>query len=128
DAYARMFAHTGSGQSLDIALGAQHFPFTPTTQRINITRIRAILLFTAEKTYDDYAALGATNQLKTHLGPTRNDGAPPTTVVPFGAISTVLGGLPIADMSPTAPGVPVGPVTLALLEADIANTPLLDLV
>lgn len=123
DAFARLFGPTGTGQRLDLALGADHFPFLPTTQQINLTSVSAVLLFTADRTYADYLGVAAGERLKARLGFTPDDGTPPATSTTFTAVAATLGGVPIAPASVAGP---VGPVTLAFLESEIALAPLLD--
>lgn len=128
DAYARLFAPTGSGQSLDMALTTQHFPFTPTTQQINLTGMSAILLFTADRTYSNYLALATTARLNAHLGLSTSDGTPPTTTATFTATvptgtGAVLGGVPVAPVTLSGP---IGSVSVAFVETDLAAATLLD--
>jgi hypothetical protein len=122
DAWARLFAPTGAGQSLQLALDARHFLFIPSNQQITITpEVTAFLLFTDEQTYTAYGALGADARLTVRLGFTPADGAPPATAATFTANSD-FGGVPTA----TAPvSGPIGALSLAVLEEDLDKTPLL---
>ena len=122
DAWAQLFAPVGAGQGLALALSLQHFPFTASSQQVTITAVSAILLFTADKTYTDYQALGVAARLKAHLGFATAAGTPPTTTTTF-APAPALGQLPVAPLTLAGP---VGPLSLAFVEADLANAPLLD--
>jgi hypothetical protein len=120
DAFARLFAPTGSGQALDLPLTDQHFSFVPTTQKIVINKIKGILLFASDKTYTDYPGGGTKLPLKTHLGVTTGDGTPPTTTANFVADSA-FGGVPVAPLD-LGTAVPIGSMTFAFVEADVQAT------
>jgi hypothetical protein len=122
DAWARLFAPTGAGQRLELAVGAQHFPYLASNQQHKITAVAACMLFTADKTYADYQAAAPAARLKLRLGFATPDGAPPAAVTTF-APDPSLGQLPVAPLTLAGP---VGPLTLAFAEADVAAAPLLD--
>jgi hypothetical protein len=121
DAYARLFAPTGSGQRLDLALGAQHFPFIPASQQITVTGASAILALTNDKNYADYAAVAPAQRLTARVGLTPGDGSPPTASKPFipGAATAPLGVVPVTDVV-TLSG-PAAPITIAFVESEIAS-------
>jgi hypothetical protein len=123
DAYAKLFAPTGTDQRLQLALGPEHFPYILTSQQITISSVRAILLFTSGQTYADYAAMPANQRLKAHLGFTPNDGTMPTTTPLFTSVDSVLGGVPVAAQTLSGS---IGAMTLGFVEADIHATPLLE--
>jgi hypothetical protein len=124
DAFARLFAPTGAGQSLDLVLGPQHFPYILTTQQINMTGVSALLVFKSEKTYADYAGAGASARLNAHLGFTTSDSTPPATTALFTSDSTAYGGIPAATL--TLPPGPIRSLSAALVEADLGKVPMLD--
>jgi hypothetical protein len=119
DAYARLFAPTGSGQHLELALGAQHFPFVPASQQITVTELRAIVTFTNDSHYDAYSKLDSGKRLTAHIGFTPNDGTVPTTPVPFALDTANLGNVPVTG--PVALNAPIAPVTIAFVEGELAN-------
>ncbi|HEX8109188.1 MAG TPA: neuraminidase-like domain-containing protein [Kofleriaceae bacterium] len=119
DAYARLFAPTGSGQRLDLALAAQHFPFVPASQQITITGVLAILTFTNDKNYTDYANLTPGLRLTARLGFTPGDGTLPTASKPFAPETTHLSGVPATDA--VALSGPIGPVTIGFVESELVN-------
>ncbi len=120
DAYARLFAPTGSGQRLDLALGAQHLAFIPASQQITLTGVSAILALTNDKNYTDYGAVAPAQRLKARVGLTPGDGSLPTTARPFvpGTATSPLGVVPITDVVTLS--APVSPLTIAFVEADLA--------
>jgi hypothetical protein len=119
DAYARLFAPTGSGQRLDLALAAQHFPFVPASQQITMTSVFAIVTFTNDKNYSDYTNLAPGVRLTARIGLTPGDGTPPTTSKPFAPETAHLGGVPATDA--VAASGPVGPVMIAFVETELVN-------
>jgi hypothetical protein len=123
DAYAQLFAPTGTDQRLQLALGAEHFPYILPSQHITISSVSAILLFTSDQTYSDYTAMPAAQRLKAHLGFTPNDGTMPTTAPLFTSVDSVLGGVPVAAQTLSGS---IGAMTLGFVEADIHATPLLE--
>ncbi|HEX3765587.1 MAG TPA: neuraminidase-like domain-containing protein [Kofleriaceae bacterium] len=119
DAYARLFAPTGSGQRLDLALAAEHFPFVPASQQITVTGIRALVTFTNDNNYSDYVALDPGKRLTAHIGFTPNDGSVPTTSVPFGLDTAHLGNVPVTTA--VALSGAIAPVTVAFVESELAG-------
>lgn len=118
DAYARLLAPTGSGQRLDLALGAQHFAFIPASQQITITGVLAVLAFTNHSNYTDYANVAAAQRLTARIGFTPGDGTPPTASMPFAPQSTLAG---VPATAAVALSGPIGPVTIAFVEAELAG-------
>jgi hypothetical protein len=119
DAYARLFAPTSSGQRLDLALGAQHFPFVPASQQITVTEVRALVTFTNDSNYNDYVNLDPGKRLTAHVGFTPSDGTVPTTSVPFALDTAHLGNVPVTTA--VALNGPIAPVTIAFVESELAN-------
>lgn len=121
DAWARLWAPLGAGQRLELALGEQHLPWLPDGQRLKLTGVSALLLFTEDQTYAAYQAAPVSARLRTHLGFSTADGTPPAAAATFSPEPT-LAQLPIATL-PLAGD--AAPLTLAFLEADLAAAPLL---
>lgn len=122
DAWARLWAPTGSGQRFDLVLGAQHFPHLASNQQIEIQSVTAFLLFEDDALYASYQAAGTAGHLKVRLGNAPSESAPPTTSVTF-TPNAALAQLP-ATTAVVING-PIAPLTLAFLEADLATAPLL---
>ncbi len=121
DAWARLWAPAGSGQRLDLVLGAQHFPHVTSDQQISIESVSAYLLFEDEATYAEYQAAATSARLKVRMGFAPSDGSPPAASATF-VSEPSLGQVPLAAQ---AFGGPVGAVVLAFLETDLAAVPLL---
>ncbi len=118
DAYARLFAPTGSGQSLDLAIGPEHFPFVPTTRQVNIAKMTALLVFAADKTYTDYLNAGSSSRLPAHLGFTNGNGTPPSGTGTFTIDTSKFGGLPSAAVTLSGAA---GPLSLAIVESELSG-------
>jgi hypothetical protein len=119
DAYARLFNPTGSGQRLDLVVGTMHFPFIPASQQITVTGVSAVLAFTNDNNYADYAAVATTQRLKARVGVTPSDGTLPTTSKPFVPDAVNVGNVP-ATAAVTL-SVPPGPVTVGFVESELAG-------
>jgi hypothetical protein len=100
----------GTGQRLELELGKTHFPYVASTEQVRVQASKAILIFVEEQTYADYAAAGASGQLKLASG------------AAF-ASDAAFGLLPVAPLTLNGE---VAPVSLELREADIAAAPVLD--
>lgn len=122
DAWARLWAPTGSGQRFDFALGVQHFPRLAANQQLKIQFVSAFLLFEDEALYAQYQTAGAAAHLKVRLGNAPSEEAPPTTSVTFSP-DAALAQLPATTA--VVLNAPVAPLTLAFLEEDLATAPLL---
>jgi receptor-binding and translocation channel-forming TcA subunit of Tc toxin/ABC toxin-like protein/neuraminidase-like protein/putative peptidoglycan binding protein len=124
DAYARLFAPTGSGQRLDLALGAQHFPFIPASQQLTFSSALAILTFTNDANYNDYKNLTPGLRLTARIGLTPGDGTVPTVSKPFAPETAHMTNVPATD-AVTLSG-PIAPVTIGFVESELVNaSPLL---
>jgi hypothetical protein len=118
DAYARLFSPTGSGQSLDLVIGPEHFPFVPTTRQVNVAKLTALLVFAADKTYGDYVTAGSSNWQPAHLGFTTSDGTPPSGTATFTIDTSKFGGLPSAAVTLSGAA---GPLSLAIVESELSG-------
>lgn len=119
DAWARLWAPTGSGQELGFALDDRHLPHRAAHHRYRITAIAAIVLFRDDRSYVAYAA---GSSLRVHLGFATQDGAPPAATAMF-VPEPGVGQIPIASIALAGD---VGPITAAFAEADVASVSLLD--
>ncbi|MGH8490981.1 MAG: hypothetical protein ACREXS_19475 [Gammaproteobacteria bacterium] len=98
NAWSRLWAPTGSGQRLELALGEEHFPYIASNQQLKVSAVSAFLLFSVDKTYVDYQSAGAAQRLKVHMGFATADGSPPAASTTF-APDPNLGQLPVAPLA-----------------------------
>lgn len=122
DAWSRLWAPTGSGQRLELALGEEHFPYIASNHQLKVSAVSAFLLFSVDKTYVDYQNASPASRLKVRMGFATADGSPPAASTTF-TPDPNLGQLPVAHLALAGN---VGPISLAFLETDLAASPLLD--
>ncbi len=115
DAWARLWAPTGDGQRLEVALGDEHLPFLPPGQHYRFARVAAMLVFEKAALFAEYD--GSAARLVGRLGNAAS-GELPTSFTPDA-------GLGLVPVAPIALSGPIGPLGLAFDEAAIAATPLL---